>query len=157
MGLGYAGFSAAMTIGRMNGDSIITRFGSKRVVIIGALMAATGFAIVVLAPVVSIAIAGYILIGFGCCCIVPVLFSTSGRIPNVSPVEGFAMVTTGGLIGFLTGPSLIGIISEKLNLSTGLSLLILLMIVAAVVAWQNKFLESKKTLITEMPYDEQIY
>jgi len=32
-----------------------------------------------------------------------------------------------------------------------------LMIVAAVVAWQNKFLESKKTLITEMPYDEQIY
>jgi biotin transporter BioY len=72
-------------------------------------------------------------------------------------VEGFAMVTTGGLIGFLTGPSLIGIISEKLDLSAGLSLLILLMLVAAGVAWRNKFLESKKSLITEMPYDEQIY
>jgi MFS family permease len=157
MGLGYAGFSAAMTIGRLNGDDILTRFGNKRVVITGALLAAAGFTIVVLAPLVSIAIAGYILIGFGCCCIVPVLFSTSGKIPGVSPVEGFAMVTTGGLIGFLTGPSLIGIISQKLNLSTGLSLLILLMITAAIVAWRNKFLESKKSLTTEMPYDEQIF
>ena len=157
IGLGYAGFSAAMTIGRLNGDGIITKFGSKRVVIAGALLAAAGFSIVVLAPVVAIAIAGYILIGFGCCCIVPVLFSASGNIPGVSTVEGFAMVTTGGLIGFLTGPSLIGIISEKVNLSTGLSLLILLMITAAIVAWRNKFLESKRSLQTNVPYDEQIY
>jgi len=157
MGLGYAGFSAAMTIGRLNGDNILTKFGNKRVVITGALLAATGFTIVVLAPLASVAIGGYILIGFGCCCIVPVLFSTSGRIPGVSPVEGFAMVTTGGLIGFLTGPSLIGIISQKLNLATGLSLLILLMITAAIVAWRNKFLESKKPAAAEMPYDEQIF
>lgn len=157
MGLGYAGFSAAMTIGRLNGDTVINKFGSKRVVITGALIAATGFTIVVLAPLASIAIAGYILIGFGCCCIVPVLFSTSGKIPNVSPVEGFAMVTTGGLIGFLTGPSVIGIISKRLNLSVALSLLILLMLAAAFVAWKNKFLEGKKSLITEMPYDEQIF
>ncbi|HMG67708.1 MAG TPA: MFS transporter [Chitinophagaceae bacterium] len=157
MGLGYAGFSAAMTIGRLNGDSIISKFGSKRVVVAGALLAAAGFLIVVLAPFVSVAIAGYILIGFGCCCIVPVLFSASGNIPGVPVVEGYAMVTTGGLIGFLTGPSVIGIISEKVNLSTGLSLLILLMITAAIVAWRNNFLESKKIIKTELPYDEQIY
>ncbi len=157
MGLGYAGFSAAMTIGRLNGDDIITRFGSKKVVITGALLAATGFLIVVIAPVVAIAIAGYILIGCGCCCIVPVLFSASGTIPGVSAVEGFAMVTTGGLIGFLTGPSLIGFISEKTNLSTGLSLLILMTLLAATVAWRNKFLEGKKSLTTELQYDEQIY
>ena len=157
MGLGYAGFSAAMTIGRLNGDNILTRFGNKRVVISGALLAATGFTIVVLATAVGVAIAGYILIGFGCCCIVPVLFSTSGKITGVSPVEGFAMVTTGGLIGFLTGPSVIGLMSEKLNLSTALSLLILLMITVAIVAWRNRFLEGKKTLTAEMPYDEQIF
>src|SRR5437762_526546 len=58
MGLGYAGFSAAMTIGRFNGDNIITKFGNKKVVITGALLAATGFSIVVVAPLVSIAIAG---------------------------------------------------------------------------------------------------
>lgn len=157
MGLGYAGFSAAMTIGRFNGDTIITRFGSKKVVITGALLAATGFLTVVLAPAVSVAIAGYVLIGFGCCCIVPVLFSAATAIPDVSAVEGFAMVTTGGLIGFLTGPSVIGFISEKINLSTALSLLVVLMLTASLVAWRNKFLESKKSVPSEIAYDEQIY
>jgi len=156
MGLGYAGFSAAMTIGRFNGDNIITRFGSKRVVITGASLAATGFLVVVLASHVAIAICGYVLVGFGCCCIVPVLFSAATRIPRVSAVEGFAMVTTGGLIGFLTGPSLIGFISQKINLSTALSLLVLLMITAAIVAWKNKFL-GEEQLRPEPPYDEQIY
>ena len=74
----------------------------------------------------------------------------------MSAVEGFAMVTTGGLIGFLTGPSLIGFISQKINLSTALSLLVLLMITAAIVAWKNKFL-GEEQLRPEPPYDEQIY
>jgi len=156
MGLGYAGFSAAMTFGRFNGDNIITRFGSKRVVITGASLAAIGFLVVVLASQVAVAISGYILVGFGCCCIVPVLFSAATRIPRVSAVEGFAMVTTGGLIGFLTGPSLIGFISEKINLSTALSLLVLLMITAATVAWKNKFLGEEHPG-PELPHDEQIY
>ena len=155
--LGYGGFAVAMTIGRLNGDSIITRYGNRKVVITGALLAATGFSVVALASSVIPAIAGYILIGFGCCCIVPVLFSASANIPGVSTVEGFAMVTTGGLIGFLAGPSLIGFISEQVNLSTGFALLILLMFVAAFAAWKNKFLSTTVIPKTEQPYDEQIY
>jgi MFS family permease len=155
--LGYAGFSVAMTIGRLNGDTLISRIGSKKVVITGCLLAATGFLIVVLASSVAIAIAGYVMIGFGCCCIVPVLFSAAANIPGVSAVEGFAMVTTGGLIGFLTGPSIIGFISEKINLSAGLSLLILMTLTASVVAWRNNFLENKNISETKMEYDEQIY
>ncbi len=155
--LGYAGFSIAMTLGRLNGDSLITSIGSKKIVIAGCLLSALGFAIVVIAPFVSTAIIGYILIGCGSSCIVPVLFSASANIPGVSTVEGFAMVTTGGLIGFLTGPSLIGLISEKSNLSKGLSLLIVMTLLAAIVAWRNKFLINKKTATTVMQYDEQIY
>jgi MFS family permease len=154
--LGYAGFSVAMTIGRLNGDSLIAKMGSKTIVIAGCLLAATGFLIVVLAPVVAVAIAGYIMIGFGCCCIVPVLFSASANIPGVSTVEGFAMVTTGGLVGFLTGPSVIGFISEKANLSKALSLLILMALLAAFAAWRNKFLINRK-VETVLPYDEQLY
>jgi len=157
--LGYAGFSVAMTVGRLNGDSIITKFGSKKVVIAGALLSAAGFLIVVAAPVVAVAIAGYILVGFGCSCIVPVLFRASANIPGVSTVEGFAMVTTGGLIGFLTGPSVIGFISEKAGLSKALSLLILMALLAAVAAWRNKFLLNKEPLTEKesLPFDEQIY
>jgi predicted MFS family arabinose efflux permease len=59
--LGYAGFSIAMTIGRFNGDSLISKLGSKKVVIGGSLLAAAGFLIVVLAPSVLIAILGLAL------------------------------------------------------------------------------------------------
>ncbi len=156
--LGYAGFSVAMTVGRLNGDTLISKIGGKKIVITGCLLAAIGFAIVVFAPVVAVAIAGYMLIGFGCCCIVPVLFSASANIPGVSTVEGFAMVTTGGLIGFLTGPSVIGFISEKANLSKGLSLLILMELIAAFAAWQNKFLVKRELVVKDdIAYDEQIY
>jgi len=159
--LGYFGFSAAMTVGRFNGDNLISKMGSKKVVIGGGTLAALGFATVVIAPSVSVAILGYILVGCGCCCIVPVLFSASANIPGVSTVEGFAMVTTGGLIGFLTGPSLIGFISEKINLSAGFSLLILLALAAVVVAWQNKFLGGNKidtpATTKQVQYDEQLY
>jgi hypothetical protein len=155
--LGYAGFSIAMTLGRLNGDALLSKIGSKKIVIVGSLIAATGFITVVLSSIVPIAIAGYILIGFGCCCIVPVLFRASGNIPGVSSLEGFAMITTGGLIGFLTGPSLIGFIAEKAGLSKALSLLILMTSLAAFVAWRNKFLVNEKAIEPAAPYDEQIY
>jgi MFS family permease len=155
--LGYGCFAVAMTIGRFNGDVLIAKTGAKKIVIIGCLLASFGFVMVVLAPILTVAMLGYICIGFGCSCIVPVLFSASANISCVSKVEGFAMVTTGGLIGFLAGPSLIGVISEKFNLTLGLSLLIVLTLCAAIVAWRNSFLGKQKVLQTELQYDETIY
>lgn len=158
LSLGYAGFSVAMTFGRLNGDSLIAKIGSKKIVIAGCLLAATGFATVVWAPALTVVIAGYLMVGFGCSCIVPVLFSASANIPGVSTVEGFAMVTTGGLVGFLTGPSVIGFISEKSNLSKALSLLILMELAAAFAAWQNRFLVKRELAVKEeLPFDEQLY
>lgn len=158
VGIGYSGFAIAMTIGRLNGDQITTNFGSKKTVLAGTMLAALGFLLVVFSFSVIMAIAGYVLIGFGCSCIVPVLFSASASIPGVTPVEGFAMVTTGGLIGFLTGPSFIGFISEHASLSKALSLLIFLMIAACIIAYKNPFIAHKQ--IDNKPgleYDEQIY
>ncbi len=147
--LGYAGFSVAMTVGRLNGDTLISRLGSKNVVVFGALLSAAGFLVVITAPVIILAMAGYILVGLGSCCIVPVLFRTSANIPGVSTVEGYAMVTTGGLIGFLTGPSVIGFISEKSNLPQALSLLVFMGIVSAFVAWRNPFIQNTTPLTTQ--------
>jgi MFS family permease len=156
--LGYAGFSVAMTLGRLNGDELITKLGSKNVVVLGALLAALGFLVVVNAPGVLIAISGYIMVGLGCSGIVPILFRASANIPGISTVEGYAMVTTGGLIGFLAGPSVIGFISEKSNLSKALSLLIIMGLLSAYTAWRNPFILNKKTFSNpSLPYDEQIF
>lgn len=150
--LGYAGFSVAMTVGRLNGDMLIRRLGSKNVIVSGALLAGFGFLTVVSSVNVGMAITGYILVGLGSCCIVPILFRASANIPGLSTVEGYAMITTGGLIGFLTGPSVIGFISQKANLSKGLSLLIVMDLLAALIAWKNPFIVNKKTTVTgELP------
>ena len=153
--IGFAGFSVAMTIGRLNGDELIPKFGSKRIVIAGSLLAAAGFLLVSLSVNAEMAIAGFILSGFGCSCIVPVLFSASANINGVSPVHGFAMVTTGGLIGFLAGPSVIGFISEAINLSTGFAFVFLMLLLAALTAWQSKYLQNKNERTTDVGYNEQ--
>ena len=153
--MGYGVVSIAMTIGRLNGDYLVSQMGNKKAVIGGCLMASAGFVLVIATPVIFITLLGYIIIGFGCSCIVPVLFRASANIPGLSKVEGFAMVTTGGLIGFLAGPSLIGFISEKAGLSAGLSLLIIMTILAAIVAWRNQFLVNKA--VPDEAFDEQLY
>jgi MFS family permease len=155
--MGYGVFAIAMTIGRLNGDNIVSQTGNKKAVIWGCLLASAGFVLVVATPIIFIALFGYIIIGFGCSCIVPVLFRASANIPGLSKVEGFAMVTTGGLIGFLAGPSLIGFISEKIGLSAGLSLLIIMTLLAATVAWRNQFLVNKQIKIMDENFDEQLY
>lgn len=155
--LGYAGFSVAMTIGRLNGDTLVSRFGNKKLVVTGCILASLGFTLVVSATLVSIAVLGYSLIGIGCSSIVPVLFRSAAAIPGLSRVQGFAMVTTGGLIGFLAGPSLIGVIAEKAGLSAGLTLVILLTALAAWVGWRNRFLAGSGKAGTRETFDEQIY
>ena len=153
--LGFAGFSIAMTIGRLNGDQLIPRIGSKTIVIAGSLLAACGFLLVALSGNTFMAIGGFILVGLGCSCIVPVLFSAAANMPGVSAVQGFAMVTTGGLIGFLAGPSVIGFISESLDLSTGFAFVFLMTLLAALTGWQNKYLQNKKEITTDVNYNEQ--
>jgi len=153
--LGFAGFSIAMTIGRLNGDQLIPKIGSKRIVVAGSLLAALGFLIVSFSVNAIMAIAGFVFVGFGCSCIVPVLFSASANIKGVSPVQGFAMVTTGGLIGFLAGPSVIGLISEAIDLSTGFAFVFLMALLATLTAWLNKYLQNKKDRTTDVNYNEQ--
>ncbi len=155
--LGYGAFAVAMTIGRLNGDYLVSVAGNKKAVIWGCIMAATGFLLVVTVNVLWVVLVGYVIIGFGCSSIVPILFRASANIPGLSKVEGFAMVTTGGLIGFLAGPSLIGIISEKSGLSVGLSLLVVFTLAAAVIAWRSPFLLPSTPRSTNEVFDEQLY
>lgn len=155
--LGFTAFATAMTIGRLNGDQLVTAMGSRRIVVTGTLLACAGFILVAVSVHFLMALTGFILIGFGCSGIVPVLFRAGSNIPDVSPVEGFAMVTTGGLVGFLTGPSLIGILSEMTNLRLALLIIIVMTLLACYTGWRNPFLNDKLITTEEHEYDEQLY
>jgi MFS family permease len=138
--LGFAGFSVMMALGRFNGDSLVPKTGPKKIVIAGSLIAAAGFTLVVAFPFHATAIAGFTLVGLGYSCIVPILFSAAANVPGVSAATGLAAVASGGLIGFLLGPSIIGMLAETVNLATGLAFVLVLSLISAFVAGKNKFL-----------------
>ncbi|GAC1428766.1 MAG: MFS transporter [Chitinophagaceae bacterium] len=149
-GLGYGGFSVMMAIGRFNGDALIPKTGPKKIVIGGTLVAATGFLLAIAFPYKITAIAGFSLVGIGYACVVPILFSAAANVPGISPAVGLSSIASGGLIGFLFGPSVIGLVAEKVNLAAGLSFVLVLNIIASFVATRNKFLASD----TNVPFVE---
>lgn len=138
--LGYAGFSVMMAIGRFNGDSLIPKIGARKLVVAGSIIASLGFGVVVFLPYHLAAIGGFALIGLGFSCIVPILFSAAANVKGISPATGIAAVASGGLIGFLLGPAIIGLIAEKINLGTGLGFVLVLTLLSTLAATQNKFL-----------------
>ncbi|WP_445143999.1 MFS transporter [Dyella sp. Tek66A03] len=115
-GVGYAFFSIAMAGGRLTGDRLIARRGSIWAVRAGAGLAAGGFLLVACTPWPLSALCGFVLIGLGAANIVPVLFSAAGRLPGTSPAMAIATATTLGYGGLLSGPALIGFVSQTSSL-----------------------------------------
>lgn len=155
-GIGFAGFSIAMALSRFNGDTLIPKIGNKRVAIGGCLLAAMGYLLAISFSSIAVSIAGFTLIGLGFSCVVPILFSTATKVPGVSAVSGLSAVASGGLLGFLAGPSLIGILSEKYTMAAGLSLVFFLALIAAFVAWKNRYLVNYPAIAPTVNYPDQI-
>jgi MFS family permease len=133
-GLGYAAFSVAMGIGRLAGDATVSRFGAARVLRVGALVAASGFALATMTPWAVTAVAGFGLVGFGASNVVPVLFSAAGRVAGGPAGPALAAVTTIGYMGLLAGPALVGLAAQATNLTVALALtggLFLIVVVAS--------------------------
>lgn len=128
-GFGYALFSATMTLGRFNGDFLIERFGAKKVMNAGLLLAAGGFIFLLFNSVV-LALLGFAIIGFGYSSVIPILFAESAKKNEKSPALGLASVATFGYTGFLIGPVIIGWVAEWQNLTFSFGFLLLITLTA---------------------------
>jgi len=133
-GLGYATFSVAMTLGRFSGDKIIQRFGRYPVMITGALTAAAGMTLAVWLPWPEIALLAFLLVGFGLSNTVPMLFNAAGNQQDMPANLAISAMTTLGYAGILTGPALIGFISQWISLSGAFLMIALLLLVVAASA-----------------------
>lgn len=127
-GIGYAFFSITMALGRLVGDSIIKRSSVFFVFQAGSLLAACGFVMVVYAGLPYSELAGFCLIGLGASNMVPILFSSSGRLPGTSPNAALTIVTTLGYVGALIGPAFIGFLAQATTLSFSFATIALLLI-----------------------------
>lgn len=138
-GLGYAAFATTMTIGRLSGDAIVRRISRTTIILVGALLAASGLLIAMLVPSVPAALIGFALVGAGCSNIVPVLYSVIGKQTLMPESVAVPAVTTLGYAGILMGPASIGFVAHVASLPAAFLIVAVLLIG---VAASGRFLKA---------------
>ncbi|WP_241640706.1 MFS transporter [Rosenbergiella epipactidis] len=135
-GLGYTCFAVAMTLARLTGDKVVKHFGRLKVVVVGAVVAALGLAMVTFIPAWHLSLIGYALIGAGCANIVPVMFSVVGQQTVMPQAVAVPAMTTLGYLGVLSGPAVIGYVAHFSSLSVSFCLIMLLMLCVGALAFK---------------------
>lgn len=124
--LGYASFMVMMATGRFTGDRLAERFGRKRMVQLSGVLIFTGMMIAVLLPNIIFATIGFMIVGFGVSSIIPLVYSTAGKVKEVASGIAIATVSGVGFFGFLMGPPLIGYIAELAGLRSSFAVIAVL-------------------------------
>jgi len=133
IGLGFAGYSFAMALGRFMGDWIQERLNTRFIITTGGLLASIGLLIVLSADVFW-SIAGFTMVGFGLSGMVPVLFREASRIPDVTAAQGIATVAGVGYAGLLLGPVILGFIAEFSSLKFSFIFVIVLFVASIILS-----------------------
>ncbi|MEV4614115.1 MFS transporter [Kitasatospora sp. NPDC049258] len=110
--LSYLGYMVAMLVGRTLGDRAVQHWGAVPVVRAGAALAALGFALAAAAPGPWAAIAGFTVLGFGICAIIPQVFAAGGRLFPQDSDAAVARLNLFNYVGFLIGSPLVGAIAD---------------------------------------------
>jgi len=124
--IGYTSFIIAMTAGRLVGDKISSWLGLQKVLMINGLLMASGFAVAVAFPYLWPAACGFLLIGLGDSIIIPVTYSLAGQSTKMKPAYAIASVTLIGYVGFLSGPLIVGGLSNRYGMQSAFALMAVL-------------------------------
>jgi fucose permease len=115
---GYTVFVMAMAVGRFAAASAHNRIGRAATVRLGALLAAGGIAMSVLAPLPLVPYLGAVCWGLGICVVFPAALSASGQASGSS--DAVAAITTVGYSAGLVAPPLIGTLAQGVGLGPAL-------------------------------------
>jgi predicted MFS family arabinose efflux permease len=131
---GFAGFAGAMMLGRLAGDRLVTALGEVMLVRGGALLAAVGMALGLIAGSTPLAIVAFACLGAGLAGVVPVVFRAAATHPDVPSGIGLAAISTAGYTGFLLGPPVIGTLASVTTLPRALAAIVLATVAIAALA-----------------------
>ncbi|HEY8930485.1 MAG TPA: MFS transporter [Mucilaginibacter sp.] len=109
-------YMVAMTTGRFVGDKLVTRLGIKTVLRFSGIFIFCGLMLSVLLPYTVSAMLGFILVGLGVSCVVPMIFALAGKSKNMSSSSALASISTIGYIGFLLVPPFVGFVAHAINI-----------------------------------------
>jgi MFS family permease len=111
--LGLIAVSALMTVIRLLGDRLVSRFGRRAVVRFGGACAALGYLTVTLVSSLPLLVAGWALVGFGVGMIAPQVYAVAGHLGGGRVL---AVVVTFGYAAFLLGPAVVGLLVKHLGI-----------------------------------------
>lgn len=114
--IGYTAYLTAMVSGRFLGDWLINKMGVKKLLKISSTIVTIGFLISISFPYLPVAILGFMMIGFGVSCIIPLVFVLTTKVSTKPTGHAIAAVSTVSYLGFLSGPPIIGYIAHATNL-----------------------------------------
>ena len=129
--VGYPVFELAMLFGRLVGDRVRMRVGTRRLLIGAGLGTAAGMTVVVLAPTPAVAIAGFFVTGLVVCTVVPTTISLAGTAAPDRPAAAVAQVGAMGYGGLLLGPVVVGFLSDATSLRFGVGTVVVLALLIA--------------------------
>jgi MFS family permease len=119
--LGPAAFAASMTVGRLVAQRLVERSSERRLLVVGALLAAVGSGIAAVASSVAVALAGMLAAGAGCSVCAPILIGLTGKAASVRErATLIGSVTTLMYLGFLVGPAAVGGVAQLTSLRVSL-------------------------------------
>jgi fucose permease len=124
-GIGVGSYHFASLLGRLTATAALRRFGERRVVTAGGLLAAVGLLTAVMAPDATGAIGGLLLVGFAIAPVVPTTLSLAGRSAPGRSGQAVATTTAAGYGSFILSPLTIGLIAQATSLRLALGLLVL--------------------------------
>jgi MFS family permease len=136
--LAFALFLAAMTAGRWFGPALIDRRGRVFTVRLSALVALVGLIMVVFAPpLLPVALVGAVLWGAGAALGFPVSMSAAADDPTQAAAR-VAVVASIAYTAFLAGPPLVGFLGNEIGVLRALTVVAVLLAVAALVGGVNR-------------------
>lgn len=129
----YAGFAAAMTLGRFAGTYFLDRFGRTIVVRASALSGALGLLLVIVSDSAALAGAAVLLWGLGASLGFPLALSAAGE-SGPDQTARVSLVAVIGYVAFLVGPPGLGFLGGHIGLRPAMAVVLACVACAAFLA-----------------------
>jgi MFS family permease len=131
---GYLLLATGLVLGRLAGDRLTARWSRSRLVRACGVLATAGTAVVVLAPDVATALAGWALVGLAVAPLAPAVLGAAPGVAGVPAPAAIAVVTTIGYLGSFAGPPVVGVLAGRVTLPAALGVVALAGVATAALA-----------------------
>ena len=138
-GFGTVAFGLGMLVGRLSGDHVIERFGSRLVFRVAPFLIAFGLLAVVIGDAAYIGLAGLFVSGLGQSVIFPRLYLLAARVPGMTAGGGLGAMLIGLRLGGMATSVSMGALSTGADLQFALAVvgvvaLVMVLTASAVVS-----------------------